>query len=154
MKYMSSMLVVKDMARSKAFYKTVLGLSVTADLGANVILEGALALQTAESWQMFTGCRTEPARRNETELDFEEENYDDFLARLNQADLVYLHENREMPWGQRCVRFYDPDGHLIEVSEPIDKVCIRLAKQGLSLEEISQKTLIPPEVLRQNWKED
>jgi len=43
---------------------------------------------------------------------------------------------------------------LIEVSEPIDKVCIRLAKQGLSLEEISQKTLIPPEVLRQNWKED
>ena len=47
MKYMSSMLVVKDMARSKAFYKTVLGLSVTADLGANVILEGALALHLA-----------------------------------------------------------------------------------------------------------
>ena len=139
MKYMSSMLVVKDMARSKAFYKTVLGLSVTADLGANVILEGALALQTAGSWQMFTGCRTEPARRNETELYFEEENYDDFLARLNQADLVYLHENREMPWGQRCVRFYDPDGHLIEVGEEMKMVVNRFLASGMSMAEVSQK---------------
>ncbi|MFR4008122.1 MAG: hypothetical protein ACLT0Y_01535 [Christensenellales bacterium] len=102
MKYMSSMLVVKDMARSKAFYKTGAWPFRDCGFGRECYSGGALALQTAESWQMFTGCRTEPARRNETELYFEEENYDDFLARLNQADLVYLQKTEKCRGGSAC----------------------------------------------------
>lgn len=49
MKFESPMLVVKDMEVSKAFYRRVLGLHVTADLGANVELTGGLSLQTLES---------------------------------------------------------------------------------------------------------
>ena len=47
--------VVADMERSKNFYKTVLGLEPVSDFGANVVLEGGLALQTLDSWAGFLG---------------------------------------------------------------------------------------------------
>ena len=53
MKFESPMLVVKDIEVSKAFYRRVLGLHVTGDLGANVELTGGLSLQTLESWAGF-----------------------------------------------------------------------------------------------------
>ena len=45
----STLLVVKDMDASKAFYAEVLGLSVEQDFGANVTLTGGLCLQTEDS---------------------------------------------------------------------------------------------------------
>ena len=54
MKFQAALLVVKNMERSVKFYKEVLGLRVTMDLGANVTLTGGVALQTQESWQTAT----------------------------------------------------------------------------------------------------
>ena len=45
MKFQAALLVVKNMERSVKFYKEVLGLRVTMDLGANVTLTGGVALQ-------------------------------------------------------------------------------------------------------------
>lgn len=53
MKFQVALLVVKNMERSVKFYKEVLGLRVTMDLGANVTLTGGVALQTKESWCEF-----------------------------------------------------------------------------------------------------
>ena len=53
MKFQAALLVVKNMERSVKFYKEVLGLRVTMDLGANVTLTGGVALQTQESWCEF-----------------------------------------------------------------------------------------------------
>ena len=39
MKFQAALLVVKNMERSVKFYKEVLGLRVTMDLGANVTLQ-------------------------------------------------------------------------------------------------------------------
>ena len=44
MKFQAALLVVKNMERSVKFYKEVLGLRVTMDLGANVTLTGGVAL--------------------------------------------------------------------------------------------------------------
>ena len=40
MKFISSLIAVTDMERSKAFYKDYLGLEVEVDFGANVTLTG------------------------------------------------------------------------------------------------------------------
>lgn len=52
------------------------------------------------------------------------------------------------------MRFYDPDGYIIEVGEPLELVVKRFAQQGLSIEEVSQKSSMPLEfvdmVLDQN----
>ncbi|MCI1931846.1 MAG: VOC family protein, partial [Clostridia bacterium] len=53
MKYKNTLLAVKDMEKSKKFYKEVLGLHVCADFGANVTLTGGISLQTIDTWKGF-----------------------------------------------------------------------------------------------------
>ena len=62
---------------------------------------------------------------------------------LKQFDICYVHPLVEHRWGQRVVRFYDPDKHIIEVGEKLDTVILRFMEQGLSAEEIAIRMDIP-----------
>jgi hypothetical protein len=57
----------------------------------------------------------------------------------------FLHEIREQPWGQRVMRFYDPDLHIVEVGETMESVVLRYHGTGMSIKEISNKTSMPEE---------
>lgn len=157
MRFICPLLVVKDIERSQAFYPTVLHSRVLADLGANVTMEGPFALQTEESWLAFTGLQAGQIRYGgcQSELYFESEDLDGFLERLRfYGEGSYVHSAKQMPWGQRVIRFYDPDDHIIEVGEPMHAVVKRMQAQGLSLEEIAARTMTPPEVLKQYAEEN
>ncbi|AGF96825.1 Lactoylglutation lyase [Methanosarcina mazei Tuc01] len=81
---------------------------------------------------------------------FEEEDLDSFLKKLKEMNSIeYVHELKEQPWGQRVIRFYDPDMHIIEVGEPMESVVKRLLSEGLPVEETSKRTLMPEEFVRQ-----
>ena len=54
--------VVRDMERSLAFYREVLGLEVVNDFGANKVLAGGLSLQTLETWAEFLNKAREDVR--------------------------------------------------------------------------------------------
>ena len=137
MKYVSTMLVVKDLERSLAFYKKYLEQEVTVDFGANVTLSGGFALQTFEAWQSFVGGIDIRFKGNDTELYFETDDYDDFIAKTE--DWEYAHPPIEHRWGQRVVRFYDPDGHVIEVGENLATVAKRFADSGMSIAEVASR---------------
>ena len=125
MKIKNYMLVVKDMEKSKAFYWDALGLRTLTDLGIHAVLTGGLALQTEESWKGFT-ARDISYQGNDAELYFEEDDFDGFLDKLNKLqEIEYVHPVMEHEWGQRVVRFYDPDHHIIEVGENMKAVCRR-----------------------------
>lgn len=145
MVFKNPLLAVRDMERSKQFYREVLGLRVTADLGANVVLTGGVSLQTLDSWMGFIGKKEEEIRlgSNNGELYFEEEEFDGFLKRLEGFEISYVHPLLEHSWGQRAVRFYDPDGHVIEVGEPIAMVCRRFLDSGLTMEETAVRMDVP-----------
>ena len=53
--------------------------------------------------------------------------------------MEYLGEVIEHSWGQRVIRFYDPDGHIIEVGEDMKMVIKRFFASGMTMEEISVK---------------
>ncbi|WP_279379339.1 VOC family protein [Methanosarcina mazei] len=89
-------------------------------------------------------------KSNNSELYFEEEDLDSFLKKLKEMNSIeYVHELKEQPWGQRVIRFYDPDMHIIEVGEPMESVVKRLLSEGLPVEETSKRTLMPEEFVRQ-----
>ena len=74
------------------------------------------------------------------------EQYDDmegFCNHLKSFDIYYVHELSEHRWGQRVVRFYDPDKHIIEVGEKVDAVVLRFIEQGLSAKEKAVRMDIP-----------
>lgn len=143
MKFSNPLIAVADLDRSKAFYKEVLGLSVILDFGANVTLEGGLCLQTLDTWQAFIGTDQITFSSHSFELYFVEEDFDGFLQTLSRFELRYVHPLKEHRWGQRVVRFYDPDGHIIEVGESLAAVCRRFLAQGLTGEEIAVRMDIP-----------
>ena len=49
------------------------------------------------------------------EMYFESEELDAAWGRIKDAGAESIHGIREMPWGQRCFRLFDPDGYVVEV---------------------------------------
>ena len=143
MKYTSTLIAVSDMEKSRQFYHDVLGMNVVADFGANVTLNGGIVLQTLDTWISFIRTDKVVLPNNAGELYFEEEDLDAFLENLKQFDICYVHPLFEHRWGQRVVRFYDPDKHIIEVGEKLNTVILRFMEQGLSAEETAIRMDIP-----------
>ena len=55
---------------------------------------------------------------------------------------------KEFPWGQRVIRIYDPDRHIVEVGESMKAVVLRLLAEGMSPEETATKTMHPLEFVQ------
>ena len=55
-----------------------------------------------------------------SELYFEERNLESFIQKLEaySGSVSYVTHPVELPSGRKIVRFFDPDGHLIEVGTP------------------------------------
>ena len=143
MKLKNPMLVVTDIDKSVEFYKKVLGLHVIMDFGANKTLTGGLSLQTVETYQEFIGTNEISFGGNHFEIYFEEDNFDEFLNRLQAYDVAYVHPVKEHAWGQRVIRFYDPDQHIIEVGENIKVVCKRYLDSGMTSEQVAKRMDVP-----------
>lgn len=141
MKYKAGMLVVSDLERSREFYKTVLGLRVVADFGANITLTGGFSLQTQESWEEFISVDSSAISYggNNFELYFEEDDLDGFVEKLNKWNVPLVHPMYEASWGQRSIRFYDPDRHIIEVGENMKVVCKRFLDSGMTVPEVAKR---------------
>lgn len=142
MKFETPLLVVENIEQAKKFYHDVLGLDVILDFGANVTLTGGIALQTKESWIQFIHKKEAEVQfgGNNAELYFEEDNFDSFLEKLDSMENInYVHNVKEHSWGQRAIRFYDLDKHIIEVGENIVMVCKRFLNCGLSIEETAKR---------------
>lgn len=144
MKFAYNMFVVEDIEKSKKFYKEVLGLRVIADWGENVTFAGGfLALQTKKSWAKFINEVEEHIcyNGNDAELYLTEVEFDAFVEKLKGFENIdYVHNVMEHEWGQRVIRFRDPDKHIIEVGEDFKTVCKRYLNAGKTLEEISEMT--------------
>ena len=148
LKYTSTLIAVADMEISKQFYHDVLGLEIVADFGDNVTLDGGIALQTMNTWKTFIRTDNLVLPNNAGELFFEEEDMDTFCDHLKKFDICYVHPLFEHRWGQRVVRFYDPDKHIIEVGEKLDAVILRFMENGLSAEETAVRMDIPFDFVR------
>ena len=144
---------VQNMKASLRFYQDVLGLEVLNDFGANVVLTGGLSLQTLESWTGFLDNAPVRFGGNDAEMYYVAEDFDAFLGVLKahpEAELVC--PPVEHRWGQRAVRLYDPDRHIIEVGENLVKVARRFRDSGLSEEGVARRMDISMEYARELLK--
>lgn len=120
MKLKNVLIVVTDMERAVSFYRDLFGLQVILDNDGNIIMTEGLVLQERKIWERFIGRETIP-ENNGSELYFEEEDMEAFARRLDEYPFPIRYVNRlmEHSWGQKVIRFYDPDGNLIEVGTPV-----------------------------------
>ncbi len=140
MKYQGVCIAVKDVNISKKFYQNIFGLEVFQDYGINVSF-GGLSLQ--QDFDNIIGIPKEKMveEPHNMELYFEETDLDSFAEKLRlRDDIRYIGEGlTEAEWGQRTLRFYDPDGHIIEVGEELKMVVKRFLDSGMTIEETSKR---------------
>ena len=120
MKLKNVLIAVNNIERSRKFYRDLFGLELILDNDGNMILSEGLVLQDAGIWKNFLGREIVP-RNNACELYFEEKDLEGFIEKLEAyyPDVQYVNRLMTHSWGQKVVRFYDPDGNLIEVGTPV-----------------------------------
>ena len=120
MKLKNILLVVKDIEKAKKFYHELFGLDVILNQEGNVILTEGLVLQEETIWKEHLGKEIR-LKHNSCELYFEERQLEDFVEKLEKLypDIQYLNPLTTYDWGQKMLRFYDLDGHMIEVRTPM-----------------------------------
>lgn len=120
MVHKGTLIVVRDCSRSLKFYSELFGFTLIADNDGNMELSGKLYLQEAGYWEKFLERPVIP-KSNATELYFEEPDIEAFTEKLERLypETEYVNRLMTHSWGQRVLRFYDPDGNLIEVGTPI-----------------------------------
>ena len=140
MKHVCMLISVADINTARKFYEDLFGLEVFQDYGRNIAFTCGLALQQDFDWLVNLPKEKILKKSNNAEIVFEEQNFDGFLNKLKEyPDIEYLGEVIEHSWGQRVIRFYDLDGHIIEVGEHMKMVIKRILSSGLTMEEISVK---------------
>lgn len=120
MKYRGTLIVVKDCKKAFKFYSEMFGFKLIRDNDGNMELSDGLFLQEAKYWKMFTEKAILP-QNNCSELYFEENNIEAFIKKLEDKypETEYVNKLMTHSWGQKVVRFYDPDGNLIEVGSEV-----------------------------------
>ncbi|MBQ3428970.1 MAG: VOC family protein [Mogibacterium sp.] len=119
MRLKNFLIVVKDIERSKQFYHDLFGLEMILDNDGNMILTDGLVLQEEKYWKEFLKKEIIP-ENNSCELYFEEADIEGFIEKLESyyPEVKYVNRLMTHSWGQKVIRFYDPDGNLIEVGTP------------------------------------
>ena len=122
MRLKNILIVVKNIEESKKFYHDLFGLDVILDSDGNVILTEGLVLQEEKVWKNHLQLDV-THNSNSSMLYFEENNIDDFVAKLEKLypSIQYINKLTEQNDVRKMVRFYDLDGNLIEVGGKCEK---------------------------------
>lgn len=147
MKFHSSVLFVVNIEKSKDFYIHVLYQEIEHDFGKNVIFKGGLTIWETQSEHIIKKKLKVESDSNRFELYFETEQLDEVYEKLTIGGTEFLHQIQEEPWGQRTIRFFDPDNHLVEVGESMDTFVMNMKNNGFSIEQMVKKSGIPFETV-------
>lgn len=149
MKYQGCLLAVRDISVSRHFYETVLHQKAVMDIGEHITFEG-FSLQQGYAGLIDMPADSVKEQSHNFQLYFEVEDLDSVYADLKHIPaLQWVHEIKEYPWGQRDIRLYDPDRHIVEIAEEMATVIRRFFNQGMSAEEVAGRTMFPLEVVKQ-----
>jgi catechol 2,3-dioxygenase-like lactoylglutathione lyase family enzyme len=149
--FMCALVTARDVAKSRHFYETLLGQKVKFDFGQNVTFEGDFAIHEEAHFLSLLGAdaaQSGGGAGNNFELYFETDDMEAILHKLESEHIEFIHGLREQPWGQRVMRLYDPDRHIVEIGEPMSAVISRLHRAGMTADDIRGKTSMPEDIIK------
>lgn len=151
----TTVLFVKDAAISKAFYTEVLNFTEKMNYGGtNIIFNEGFTVWQIKPDNIIPKTLgvdniLDSNKTGRFELCFETDDIDTIYQKLKDNNVKFLHEINTEIWGQRTIRFYDPDGHLIEVGEAMPIFLRRIYDEEKGcLEATSKRTFVSIEALK------
>jgi catechol 2,3-dioxygenase-like lactoylglutathione lyase family enzyme len=150
-KYHSAVIFVDDMQAARRFYEGILGQVVQTDHGGYVTYAGFALWSSEKAGEAIFERRIPRGERGsgDMELYFETDDIDGSYESVLASGAGIIHAVRQEPWGQKTFRCYDPEGHIVEVGEPMRQVVQRMAAAGYPLEKVAEQTTLPMELILQ-----
>jgi catechol 2,3-dioxygenase-like lactoylglutathione lyase family enzyme len=143
---------VDNLDRARQFYEGVLGLKVSRVMNRDgkpiaVAYTAGLSIWDVDDafFAIFGSPDTERHRplRPIWENAFEVQDVDAMYRRAIAAGCTFAHPLRELPWGQRTFRVYDPDGNIIDIGETHEAAVLHMLRDGMSSEQVAEKIGFP-----------
>lgn len=148
LEFSATVLFVKDISKSKQFYTDVLSQKIKHDFGNNITFESDIALwQIPEKHELNNSYYTKNNQNKALELYFETTNIESIHDEISNHNLSICNDLKEEFWGQKTFRFFDLDNNLIEIGESLDTFITRMYNDGLTREQVSEKTGVPIETI-------
>ncbi|MDX3928927.1 MAG: VOC family protein [Shinella sp.] len=121
MRFINPIPFVRDIEKSRDFYENTLGLKILQDFGSFVLFETGFAIHEGTSLEETVWRKSadtiEPYGRRNLLLYFEHNDVEAAFEKI-APHVELIHPVERQVWGQRVFRFYDPDGHAVEIGEP------------------------------------
>jgi catechol 2,3-dioxygenase-like lactoylglutathione lyase family enzyme len=120
------------------------------DFGRCQILECGIAIwELDENDPAMKAPGIGKGQNSRLELCFDTEDFEEDVKHVLSCSPKMLHDVAEEAWGQRTIRFFDPDGNLIELGESIPCFCRRLYSDGMTIEQVASKTGVAADKVRE-----
>ena len=152
MLFHSAVLMTNNFESMKTFYTQGLKMKTKDDFGSCIAFDCGLSIWQMDANQPLAKAigRTFHADGNKNlEICFETEDFDADVTSVKSFGLKVIHDIQIESWGQKTIRFYDPDGNIIELGESIPTFVKRMYKEGMRAEEVAEKTGVPIEQVEQ-----
>lgn len=123
MRHIDTIVLVKDIAASRAFYTEVLGLEILHDWQTMVVFHNRLALHQLDLLQpqelVAPFLAPQAIGAGNLIVYVATDRLDEEFARLQGLGVEVVHGIVTLPW-QRLFRIRDVDGYLVEVGEELE----------------------------------
>lgn len=156
LKFHSTVIITKDFDKMKVFYQEILQQEIEVDFGSCVGFKNGISLWKLSEEYIIAkklGKIYDASGNKNLEICFETDDFEEVVSNLVKHNLKYLHETIEERWGQKTIRFYDPENNLVEIGETIPCFVKRFRNQGMSAEEVSKKTSVPIQMVKEICQE-
>ena len=143
--------MTQDFDKMKAFYQEILKQEIDVDFGNCIGFKNGISLWKLDEYYPIAkhlGRTFDQSGNKNIEICFEANDYEEVVASLRKYDLKYLHQTIEERWGQKTIRFYDPENNLVEIGESIPCFVQRFFNQGMTIYEVSERTSVPIEMVK------
>jgi catechol 2,3-dioxygenase-like lactoylglutathione lyase family enzyme len=123
-RHVSTIVLVSDVDRSRAFYRDLLAQTVVADHGTIVMFEGGLVIHDGvnlleRTYRTPGAFPAGPRGKDSLDVYFETDELDHVYRLVCESGAAIIHGIEVQSWGQRVFRFHDPDGHIVEIGDPM-----------------------------------
>lgn len=122
-KFAHNVVFVKDIEISKHFYSHILGIKIKQDHKIFILFENDFAIHQAKEvikaiYNKELDCGNDLQGKNNIDIYFESNDIEKAYKLLLENNIKIIHPIERQSWGQRVIRFYDPDNHIVEIGEP------------------------------------
>lgn len=118
-RYRHSIALVRDMEESKHFYRDILGLTIVQDFDTFVLFQEDFAIHRADLFYEYINkpYHGEKMGRDNVDFYFTTTELSKVRDKLKESQVEFIHDIKQMAWGEKVIRIYDPDGHILEIGD-------------------------------------